>query len=368
MGARARPAPHRLVEAPPDPDSPDETPSAPQAPPAGGSAVGEGRGGARPDGPPERLFAEGYLYDFFQAVRLLEQHAPGPALGTTADARAERVQVRPSDVLAFPGADVRRVERQPDGTARVVATFGGLYGVDSPLPTPFHESVTTDPDRTRGLRDFLDLFSGRLYAYLYRAWRKVRPELAPEPPAPSARQFAALAGAAQTAAWDAPAPPLRLAAFAGRLSDRRHTADGLRALAEAFVGSPVQVVENVPRWLPIPTRPALGAAGPRLGENAPLGARVLDLTGKIRLVVGPVGMDQFQDLLPGGEAARTLGAVVRLYTRDALACDVELVLDARAVRPTHLGDGLGQMGRTAFVGRPRGADVRRVATYDAAEA
>ena len=324
-------------------------------------------GGPTASGVPGRLVAEGYLYDFFQAVRLLDRASDGPALGTTSDARAERVEVRPSDALAFPGADVRRVEADGE-RARVVATFGGLYGVDSPLPTTFHEAVTTDPDRTTGLRDFLDLFGGRLYAYLYRAWRKGRPELDRAPPPADARRFRALAGVAQDASWAPPAPPLQLAAYAGLLSDRRRTADGLRAVAQALVGAPVRVVENVPRWLPIPTRPALGASGPRLGENAPLGARVLDLTSKIRLVVGPVGMDQFQDLLPGGDGARTLAATVRLYTRDALACDVELVLDAAAVRPTQLGDGIGQMGRTAFVGRPRGADVRRVATYDAADA
>ncbi|WP_420457106.1 type VI secretion system baseplate subunit TssG [Rubrivirga sp.] len=321
-----------------------------------------------PPGPPERLFREGYLYDFFQAVRLLERDADGPAIGTTADARAEPVRIRPSDALTFPGADVRRIERRPDGSADVVVTFGGLYGVDSPLAPSFHEPVTTDPSRTAALRDFLDLFAGRLYAYLYRAWRKARPEVEPEVPARDARRFAALAGAAQAAPWTSPAPPLQLAAFAGRLSDRRRTADGLRALAEAFVGAPVRVIENVPRWMPVPTRPSLGPSGPRLGANAPLGARVLDLTGKIRLQVGPVGMDQFQDLLPGGDGARTLAALVRLYARDSLSCEVELVLDAAAVRPTMLGDGLGQMGRTAFVGRPRGTDVRRVATYDAADA
>ena len=320
-----------------------------------------------PDRAPERLYAEGYRYDFFQAVRLLDRASEGPALGTTSDPRAERVEVVPSDALAFPGADLRRVERRDDGGARVTATFGGLYGVDSPLPTPFHERVTTDPDRTRGLRHFLDLFGGRLYAYLYRAWRRARPELDGEPPTPDARRFRALAGVAQDAPWPAPASPVRLAAFAGHLG-RQRTADGLRALAEAFVGAPVTVIENVPRWLPIPTRPTLGPGAPRLGSNAPLGARVLDLSSKIRLQVGPVGLDQFQDLLPGGEGARTLAAVVRFYTRDALACDVELVLEASAARPTHLGDGLGQMGRTAFVGRPRGRDVRRVATYDAAEA
>ena len=340
MDPRARPAPRRLAVDRPAP----------------------------PPTPPDRLFAEGYLYDFFQAVRLLERASGGPALGTSADARAERVRVRPSEALAFPAADVHRVERLPGGAARVVATFGGLYGVDSPLPPPFHEAVTTEPDRAAALQDFLDLFAGRIYAYLYRAWKKPRPELADGPPPTDARRLAALAGAAQEAGWSPPTPPLRLAAFAGRLSDRRRNADGLRAVAEAFVGAPVEVVENVPRWLPIPDRPALGGSGPRLGENAPLGARVLDLTGKIRLQVGPVGMERFQALLPGGAVARVLAATVRLYTRDALAADVELILDASEVQPTRLGDGLGQIGRTAFVGRPRGTDVRRVATYDAAEA
>ena len=321
-----------------------------------------------PGGPPARLFEEGYRYDFFQAVRLLERSSGGPALGTSADARAERVRIRPSEALAFPAADVHRVEPLPGRGGRVVATFGGLYGVDSPLPSPFHEAVTTEPDRAAALRDFLDLFAGRIYAYLYRAWTKGRPELGARPAPADALRLTALAGAAQQTPWTPPLPPLQLAAFAGRLSDRRRNADGLRAVAEAFVGAPVEVVENVPRWLPIPDRPALGAGGPRLGENAPLGARVLDLTGKVRLQVGPVGMAQFQALLPGGEAARVLAATVHLYTRDALAADVELILDASEVQPTRLGDGLGQVGRTAFVGRPQGADVRRVATYDAAEA
>ena len=332
---------------------------------SGGEPTNERTSGEEDAGrAPERLFREGYAYDVFQAVRLLERASGGPNIGTTPDARLEEVRIRPSDALAFPAADVQRVEPREGGGGDVVARFGGLYGVDSPLPTPFHEAVTTDPDRTRGLRDFLDLFAGRLYAYAYRAWKKSRPELDEAPPPPDALRMGAVAGVAQEAPWSSPVPPLQLAAFAGRLSDRRRNADGLRALAEAVVGAPVEVVENVPRWMPIPTRPALGANGPRLGENAPLGARVLDLSGKIRVQVGPVNMDDFQALLPGGPLAKRLGAVVRLYTRDALACDVELVLDAAAVRPTKLGDGIGQMGRTAFVGTPRGQDVRRVATYD----
>ena len=236
------------------------------------------------------------------------------------------------------------------------------------MPTPFHEPVTTDPDRTRGLRDFLDLFAGRLYALLYRAWAKSRPELADAVPAADGRRFRALAGVAQDAPWDAPAGALELAAFAGRLSDRRRNADGLRAIAQSLVGVPVTVIENVPRWLPIPSRPTLGSARPQLGANAPLGTSVLDLTGKIRLEIGPLTMGAFQDLLPGGEMARTLAAAVRLYTRDALSCEVELVLDASEITKTHLGDGLGQMGRTVFVGQPQGTDVRRVATYDVAAA
>ena len=316
------------------------------------------------DPAPDRLFAEGYRYDFFQAVRLLERRSDGPALGTTANPRAERVEVRPDDALAFPGADVRRVERDGDGRAVVTATFGGLYGVDSPLPTPFHERVTTDPDRTLGLRHFLDLFGGRLYAYLYRAWRKVRPELDEAPPERDTRRFLALAGAAQSARWSPPAPPLRLAAFAGHLG-RQRTAAGLRAVAESLVGAPVEVVENVPRWLPIPTRPTLGAGAPRLGENAPLGARVLDLSSKVRLRVGPVGLDQFQDLLPGGEGARTLAAAVRFYTRDALAVDVELVLEGVG-RPPHAPgrrdrpDGPDSVYRAAAgPGRAPRRDLRR---------
>lgn len=338
--------------------------SVPTPPGDGGAPADASEPPAPPDPAraPDALFDAGYRYDFFQAVRLLERSADGPAIGTTADAGAERVRIRPSEALAFPGADVRRVAPRPGGGGDVVATFGGLYGVDAAIPVAFHQSVGTDDS---GLRDFLDLFARRLYALLYRAWASARPELDDAPSRPWARRFRALAGAAQEARWDAPAAPLSLAAFAGRLSDRRRNADGLRAIAESWTGAPVRVVENVPRWITLADRPTLGGAAPRLGRGTPVGGRVLDLAGKIRLQIGPLSLSDFGDLLPGEPRARALASAVRFYVRDALAVEVELLLDAADVRPTVLGGGtVGQLGRTAFVGHPQGETVRRVATYD----
>ena len=82
---------------------------------AEGQAASEDRGGPAAASPAEgvyaSLFREGYRFNFFQAVRLLEQRygdAPGP--GQTSDVRRERIFFRPHTGLAFPASDIRAVE------------------------------------------------------------------------------------------------------------------------------------------------------------------------------------------------------------------------------------------------------------------
>ena len=59
-----------------------------------------------------RLFREGYQFDFFQSVRLLEIFLPGgKSTGETSDLNEERIRFRPHHGLAFPATDVRSIER-----------------------------------------------------------------------------------------------------------------------------------------------------------------------------------------------------------------------------------------------------------------
>lgn len=326
----------------------------------------------------QRLSREGYRFDFFQVVRLLELAFPGaPSPGETPDVGAERIRMRPDAALAFPPADIRRIVPPADPAAPVQLhlTFMGLYGVSSPLPEFFCETAATEQDETRALRAFLDLFNHRLYAFFYRAWKKYRPELFRAAEGLEgyvdvhARRFMALSGlGTPRAAEQVPVPRHLLLTFASRLLPRARNAEGLEALLSGWLELPVQVEENVPRWVAIRDRPRMGRSGMQLGRSSTIGRKIYDVMGKFRLHIGPMDRPQYLALLPGGALAGALAWLVRAYLPGYLDFDVELRLRSAALPPTRLGDRDGRLGLTATLGTPRTPLLARIVDYGRAAA
>lgn len=317
-----------------------------------------------------RLLREGHRFQFSQAVRLLELLFPeAPPPGRATDPSETPIRLRPSSDLVFPPTDLKRVERAPDdrGEVHVVATFLGLYGIDSPLPYHFYDHLAQDAEGTAAHRDFLDIFNHRFYAFFYRAWKKYRPALHYRKRGEDrhARRFVSLAGLGTPHALDeVEVRPMRLAAQAGVLAAHVRNAAGLERLLEAFFdGMAVEVVENVPRWVPVPSRSALGDGDFRLGEEATVGEEVYDRSGKFRLRLGPMDLDQYLALLPGGEDVSTLRTLVRLYGPDHLAYDVELRVRSEDLPTTKLGKSGAKLGYTTSAGQPRDPEVQRIVDY-----
>lgn len=345
-----------------------------------------------------------YRFDFFQAVWLLEQHLgaekpedlfrPGPPR-----APAARIRILPSAATAFPAADVRRVTLQTTDTsgprADVEVTFMGLYGVNAPLPSYFADRIIRDPDDGGALRRFLDLLNHRIYVLLYRGWKRFRPLRAlsatsrhrPDAGAhrhlqvfrslsglgvhgtSAGRRSPASRGGSPSAARPRPAhhpAHLHWAAFAGRLSGHVRNREGLEVLLRNTLGVPVRVEENVGRWAALRTRPTMGRESRRplrLGRAGIVGGRLFDVAGKFRIVLGPLDLDTYRSLRPGGEAARLLQSVVTLYLIEPLDYDVDLRLDPDELAPTALGDAQSRVGSTARLGRPPAEAVSEVVAY-----
>jgi len=311
-----------------------------------------------PDGPLSALLRGGRAaaegFDFFQAMRLLEENV---ALHQD----APRVTVRPHEGLGFPATDVRDVELRGDGShgLTLIVTFLGLYGIDAPLPSYFttaSDGGASSGQGTPALRDFLDIFNARVYALLYEALKKYRQS-------PAYVEYLAGLGAP---APDTAAPVSRLLPFAGVTRAPVRNAEGLiRLVADRFPGVPVTVVENVPRWIALQARPRLGS-GPNamvLGGNALLGSHLLDVSGRFRIVLGPVGWEQFERLRPRGRDAAALDDVVRLYAPDFLDYEVELRIKSTDLPETRLGGRANRMGRTTWIGRPKETIVSEVVSY-----
>jgi type VI secretion system protein ImpH len=312
--------------------------------------------------------AEARRLEFDQALLVLEQ-----AIGTDA-LRTGKLRVRPRTSPVFPASDIERVDVDKSGRVTMEVTFMGLYGPSPALPRYFTEPVDTGD--ANGLRAFLDLFGGRIYRLYHEAWRKYRSRARfradaagdAHAPADDERPFVALAGVPpETAVEGLPIPPLRLAALAGRLGTRVRNAPGLRDLLAHFLELPVTIQENQPRWVIAPSRGLLGAAGDagvRLGASALLGGRIYDVSGKARVVFGPLDEEDFRSLLPGGARAALAFGLTRFYMPDGLDFDVELLLRERQARALVLGDGASRLGRNAWIGSTGEGVLSEIVSYN----
>jgi type VI secretion system protein ImpH len=308
----------------------------------------------------ELLFAEPYLFDFFQAVRLLERLQPeSRPVGRRAPPEAEPVRFRALPSLDFPASTVHQLSR-PDGQTPVPAmlvTFLGLVGPSGVLPRHYTELIlrlqrdARGPERT-ALRAWLDLFNHRFTALFFRAWEKYRFYIAHErgehegrEPDPFTRGLFSLIGlgvpalrdrlrvsvtpATASALWGEVVPGLRarvrvpdsagpggaarervlarvddlaLLRYGGFLAHRPRCAVSLEAMLRSYLKLPVQVQQFQGQWFRLDPANQSVVGGPSptsaMGVNVVVGERVWDVQAKIRVRLGPLSYERFLELLP----------------------------------------------------------------------
>lgn len=260
----------------------------------------------------------------------------------------------PAALSAFEPADSKR-------PPRLTQRFFGMLGPNGPLPLHLTEFARerllhhADPTFVR----FLDVFHHRFLALFYRAWAQAQPTVSFDRPRED--RFAAYVGS--LVGIGAPALQERDAAgdhvklfFSGWLSRQLRNADGLSAILQGYFQLPVKVETYVGHWMQLPEseRTRLGAlgSGAQLGVGAVIGAQVWDRQHKIRVHLGPLSLQQYEELLPTGTALRKLVALLRQYLCFELEWDLRLSLHAGEVPKTHLGK-YGRLGWTSWLGAYR---------------
>ncbi|MCA9665252.1 MAG: type VI secretion system baseplate subunit TssG [Myxococcales bacterium] len=322
--------------------------------------------GTQPHVTPEQLQRDQQLVElqqrasqvsFYQSLLLIERLFNSRVrIGHEGPPEEESVRIRPSLSLAHPATDVESIELRPeDERVQVTATFLGLYGSDSPLPTAYSEHIANIADEERGerVRAFLDLFHHRLYSLLFRAFTKSRPvgDTA-EKPDPLFDRALAFVGYSRALGFGGERLPrlreVRLTAL------RTRTASGLRSMLRYRLGYEIGVSQLRQRMTPIPDDQLtlIGKQSSRLGDSVMLGARVRD-RGKISLDVEADDFDMWVELTPeGGERAKINDALAG-YLRDPIDYDVHVTMDREHVPVIQLGNPALKLGRTAWLGKPR---------------
>ena len=308
----------------------------------------------------ERLEAAPEKHHIFHAFRVLEAtYAEAPRIGDARRPKEDRVRFGQEAELSFAPSTVagyRPAEGETPG--RLTNRFFGLFGPQGPLPLHLTEYARA---RLRHHRDptlieFANVLTHRLMSLLYKAWRSGQP-------APSfdrgdndgiERKIAAVAGyhADHLRGRDA-FPDLARRHFAGHLSQGPRNASGLKSIIEAFFETKVEVEEFVGSWLELEPddRWQMGQMAV-LGQTTSIGERVWTRTAKFRLRIGPLSLDEYRRLLPGGTSLDRLQAIVRSYVGDALEWELNLILQRADIPRALLGENV-QLGQTSWVGESK---------------
>jgi type VI secretion system protein ImpH len=152
-------------------------------------------------------------------------------------------------------------------------------------------------------------------------------------------------------------PDTALLYYTGLLGLQTRPAAALEQLLNDYFGVPVEIEQFVGSWHRIDPQHQcrLGEdtrfAG-ELGSGALLGERIRDEQSRVRVRLGPLGLEEYRDFLPGGEAHRKLKSILAFYAGMEFDMEAELVLRREDVPECELGtEGKAgpQLGWTTWV-------------------
>lgn len=315
-------------------------------------------------------------FSFSQAVRLLKR-AFGSGKPTAMDAfLREQLRIQPYLSLGFPPNDLVAIDEIPatdddrptkNRRFKMTATFLGLYGPSSPLPTYYTEELLDEQSDDKSVsRDFLDIVNHGFFVLftLADSYYRLSRQLCEEGDRGILLRLFALTGLGHEEMlkqiFRTPGDLLRAT---GLLTQFPRSAAGLRALLTDRIGTPVDVIQCASREAEIPLDQCcrLSREESALGRASWLGFTTSDATGKLVIIAGPMTAPAYRRLLPGRPDHDELVKLIRFYITQPLLFDIELVLAPEEAQPGRVGDGeWSQLGCDLWLTPPPGQEAKAV--------
>ena len=331
----------------------------------------------------ERLLAEPFRFEFFQAVRVVELWLKVEgALGN--QAVADHIRFENSISLSFPPSEIEALRVQTDDEEQasvsdaavnrlagdsisrrfhITPSFMGFLGPNGTLPRHYSERIASHQlyQRDPGPRAFLDTYSNRAVALFYGAWKKYRLELHHESQGKNGflPLLMALIGLGHSALRDRLSSDdvgvldESLAFYAGALRQRPVSSIYLQAILCDYFQVDIKIQQFVGKWYSLPRehQTVLGLANAELGSSALAGQRVWQRDLRIALKIGPLEKKDFERFLPRQAAARALEQMLKMFIGLTLEFEVQLVLHADDVGGCDLSElrSGGRLGWDTFL-------------------
>lgn len=302
----------------------------------------------------QQLLDEPYRFEFVQAVRLLEgllvRHGvPRSAVLT------DYLQFRNSTSLSFPASEIESLSALGDGPVKtegellaalkkgelrqlsLTPAFIGLLGNQGALANHYSERITDHEHyhHDQAPRAYMDLFSNRMVALFYQAWRKHRLEIwcADDARDGLLTLLLSLSGNGARHVPDAVA-----GYYAAAFRQRPVSASMMERVLSDYFAIPIKVVSNPGRWHVLGKSHAtqLGRQNSQLGAGFVLGPRLWRRDLKVALRLGPLTKAQHHHFLKDGASAKALRHMLSMFDTPTLQYEVQLILRKAEVQPARL--------------------------------
>ena len=299
----------------------------------------------------ELLHEQPTSFQFFQAVRLLEQILPDrQPVGRFAQPQKEVVRFGANTDTSFPASQISSIEWPDDaGQAPVMRiNFMGLTGPSGVLPL-YYSMMVRERLRAKDptMREFFGLFEHRMVSLFYQAWEKHHFAVAYEKghgDQLTRRVFDFIGMGTPGLHGRQAVPDDALLFYGGLLGPHPRSATALQQLLMDYFEVPVEIEQFVGSWrtLDVDSQCQFGEMpnySQQLGLGVVVGDEVWDQQSGVCIRLGPLSLPQYLSFLPNGKAHQPLRSLVSFYSGGEFDFEVQLVLKRDEVPQCELGRG-----------------------------
>ncbi|HEY3625787.1 MAG TPA: type VI secretion system baseplate subunit TssG [Terracidiphilus sp.] len=309
-------------------------------------------------------------FEFFQAVALLQRmQSDRRPVGHFFSPEDETVRFHVNPRMGFPASEVQELQVHKDAPADMMVNFMGLTGPQGVLPYVYSEQLLERlRAKDRSLASFLDIFNHRAISLFYRAWQRTR---FPVNYASGSLDFFSqylrdLLGIGTAGLSDRQRlEDEALMHYIGLVAMQSRSAVALEQILADYFEVPIEIEQFTGAWYSLDqsTQCAMNekdSMSTQMGAGAVVGDAVWDRGGRVRIRIGPISLQRYDDFLPGGSANASLRAITRFFSNGCMDFEAQLVLDRREVPPVELDFDARHPARLGWVSwartAPMGAD------------
>jgi type VI secretion system protein ImpH len=293
----------------------------------------------------DKLTNKSSSFSFVQAVRLLLKNIDHTT--TQTDALEKHIRIRPELSLGFPGTDITKVEVSEQDTAQflVTATFLGLYGSSSPLPTFYTEDLIEERNNEESIkRDFMDIINYAIYPLFFKIWSKHRLfyKICEENDETITNMIYCFLGLENKEQRKQIYNIEKYFRYAGLTMQFPRSDEGLGSVLEDCFNLKNQITINqcVLRkvFIPYDQHFHLGESSCTLSEDSVIGKTINDISGKFQVQISNTDADTLHSLLPDQHRFMELKQMVNFYVNQPLDWDLLIELDEEKIETAQPGN------------------------------